>query len=118
MQIIGEQSKPVNYLPFPYPFFCRRPVCSLWRAWSSEGALVSEQGRLRGIDAWHEGVAGENAGDSVHRAQRILSGRGDVTADAAEGFAPLFAAEHAGDLLLHLHHANVPFGQVVVEGNT
>ena len=79
--------------------------------------LVSEQLRLRGIEAWHERVAGENEGDSVQRAHRILSGRGDVTADAAEGFGPLLAAEHSGDLLLHLHHANVPFGQVVVEGD-
>jgi hypothetical protein len=81
------------------------------------GAGQREQLRLRGIEAWHERVAGENEGDSVQRAHRILSGHGDVTADAAEGCGPLLAAEHAGDLLLHLHHANVPFGQVVVEGD-
>jgi hypothetical protein len=28
-----------------------------------------------------------------------------------------FATERAGDLLLHLHHANVPFGQIVIKGD-
>lgn len=68
--------------------------------------MVSQQGRLRGINASHEGVAGKNAGDSVHRAQRIFSGRGGV------------AAEDARELLLHLHHADIPFCQIVVECET
>ena len=72
---------------------------------------------LRGVEARHERVAGEDAGDGVKRAHGVLAGRGDVTADAAEGFGPRFAAEQPRDLLLHLHHANVPFGQVVVEGD-
>jgi len=66
---------------------------------------TSEQLRLRGVEAWHERVSGENAGDSLQRASRILLGRGDVTADAAEGFGALLAAEHAGDFLLHFKTA-------------
>ena len=72
--------------------------------------------RLRGVEARHERVAGEYAGDGVKRAHGILSGRGEVTADAAEGFGLRFAAEQTGDLLLHLHHPDVPFGQVVQVG--
>ena len=72
--------------------------------------------RLRGVGDRHERVAGEYAGDGVHCSQGVLAGRGDVASNAAEGVSAGFATEHAGDLLLHLHHANVPFGQVVVEG--
>ena len=45
------------------------------------------------VEARHERVAGEDAGDGVKRAHGVLAGRGDVTADAAEGFGPRFAAE-------------------------
>lgn len=48
--------------------------------------------RLRGVDDRHERVAGEYAGDGVHRSQGVLAGGGDIAADAAEGFGTFFAA--------------------------
>jgi len=76
--------------------------------------------RLRGVGELctscgrrHERVAGEYAGDGVHCSQGVLAGRGDVASNATKRVSAGFATEHAGDLLLHLHHANVPFGQVM-----
>lgn len=41
----------------------------------------------------------------------------DVATDSAEGSGALCAAEQPRYFPLHLHHADVPFGQVVVEGD-
>ena len=46
----------------------------------------------------------------------LAQGR-NIAPDAAEGSGPRRVAEGAGDLLLHLDHAQVPFGLVVVEGH-
>jgi len=73
--------------------------------------------QLRGIGDGHERVAGECTGDGVQCAQRVLSSCGDVATDSAEGSGALCAAEQPRYFLLHLHHADVPFGQVVVEGD-
>ena len=77
--------------------------------------MVSEQLRLRGVEAWHERVAGENAGDSVQRAHRILSGRGDVTADLAKDYGAILRTKAARYFLFQFHHADISLRLVVIE---
>ena len=47
----------------------------------------------------------------------FLRGGGEVASNSTEGLRAGFASECAGNLLLHLYHANVPFDQVVIEGD-
>src|SRR5712692_6265487 len=47
----------------------------------------------------------------------LLHGR-DVTADATEGLRPSGSAETTTDLLLDLHHPQIPLGQVIIEGHS
>src|SRR3972149_7076089 len=93
----------------------------MWRDDVRGGSTVARRSaepiRLRGVVDRHERVTGEYAGDGIHCSQCVLPGRGDVASNAAEGVSAGFATESAGDLLLLLHHANVAFGQVVVEGD-
>ena len=76
-----------------------------------------EQGRLRGVEGRHERVAAEDTGQSVNGAHGVLAGGGEVASNSTEGLRAGFASECAGNLLLHLYHANVPFDQVVIEGD-
>ncbi len=58
--------------------------------------------------------------DAIERGEHLdalLAHGGEIAADAAEGARALRAAEGAGDLLLHLDHADVALGLVVVEGD-
>ena len=52
---------------------------------------------------------------SLESVSCLLANRGDVAADAAEGAGTLLSAEAAGDLLLHLEHADILLGQIIVE---
>jgi|GEM_PF-3291952 len=49
--------------------------------------------------------------------QALFAQSGAVAADAAKVLRSLDAAEATGDLLLHFGHAQVPLGEVVVEGH-
>ena len=71
----------------------------------------------RGVDRWHEGGAEEHALQRLQGVEVVLACRGDVTADAAEVHKCLDAAKGAGDLLAQLHHPQIPFRLVVVEGH-
>src|SRR5579863_4123455 len=41
----------------------------------------------------------------------------DIPANAAEGFGSFLRAESSRDFLLNLHHADVSFRSIVIEGN-
>ncbi len=71
----------------------------------------------RGVDRWHEGGAEEHALQRLQGVEVVLACRGNVAADAAEVHECLDAAKGAGDLLAQLHHPQIPFRLVVVEGH-
>ena len=56
--------------------------------------------------------SGLQSGEQVYT---LLAQRGQVPANAAEGNRSRFAAERAGDLLLHFDHANISLGLVIVK---
>src|SRR5688572_7918745 len=67
--------------------------------------------------AGHQGCAGENAAERFHEREALLANGRDVAADAAEDVGSAATSKAAGDFLLGLDHAQIPFGQVVVEGD-
>ena len=71
--------------------------------------------RLRRVESWNERVSAEQPSQRIHGADGILSGGRDVAANAAEGLGPLLGPKHPGYFLLYLHHADVTFGQIIVE---
>src|SRR5215472_12112757 len=56
--------------------------------------------------------SGLQSGEQVYA---LLAQRGQVPANAAEGNRSCFAAERAGDLLLHLDHAHISLGLVIIK---
>src|SRR5689334_25190782 len=62
-------------------------------------------------------MAGERSFEGSEEGVALLAQRREVAAQDTEGIRTGPRAEGAGDLLLHLDHAQVAFGLVVVEGN-
>ena len=62
---------------------------------------MAAQGRLQG----------------VQQMQALLAQGGQVAANAAKGAGSGLAAKGAGDFLLHLDHAHIAFGLIVVKGD-
>jgi len=71
--------------------------------------------RLRGVAGGEERVSPKDTAQGVEGVDAVFPGRGDISADTAEVYEGVKAAEGAGDLLPQLHHFQIPFGQVVVE---
>src|SRR5450756_2490583 len=73
-------------------------------------------GNYSACPAGDERRASEDMLDGRQHVVALLAHGGDVAApNATEGRRSVAATEAAGDLLLHLHHPQVPLGQVVVE---
>jgi len=66
----------------------------------------------------HPGISGEGVAQSGEDAGAVLGGGGDVAADGVPVPGGVFGAEPAGDLLLGLGRADVPFSLVRGGGNT
>ncbi len=47
--------------------------------------------------------------------QTLFAQRGQVAANASKGLSESLAAEAAGDFLLHLDHAKISLGQIIVK---
>ena len=71
--------------------------------------------RPRGVAGGEERVSPKDTAQGVEGVDAVFPGRGDISADTAEVYEGVKAAEGAGDLLPQLHHFQIPFGQVVVE---
>jgi hypothetical protein len=56
--------------------------------------------------------SGLQSGEQVYA---LLAQRGQIAANAAEGNRSCFAAERAGDLSLHLDHAHISLGLVIIK---
>ena len=64
------------------------------------------------------GLSAEDLSQSDEDLVTLFAHRRDIAPDPAERFGSGPGAEAAGDLLLYLHHAQVPVGEVVVEGHS
>src|SRR3954463_13133317 len=62
-------------------------------------------------------MSSEGVGERGQDRQALLAEGADVAADLAEAVDGGHGAEAAGDLLADLHHAEVAFGLIVVEGD-
>lgn len=75
---------------------------------------VKGNGFDKGRIGW---LAGEEGFQRREEWVALLPQRGEVAAEPGEGGATTIGAKATGDLLLHLQHAQVPLGLIVVEGD-
>ena len=61
-------------------------------------------------------IAGEHVQESIQDIETLLAQGGQVAPNATEVFHPVLRTEAARDLLLKFHHAQIPFGLIVVKG--
>ncbi len=60
----------------------------------------------------------ERMGDGVNDISALFAYGRDVGTDVTEGVCTILGAKSAGYLLFEFDHADIPFGLVVVEGDT
>jgi hypothetical protein len=54
--------------------------------------------------------------ESIQDIKPLLAQGSEIASNATELSCPRFRAEAAGDFLLEFHHAQIPFGLIVIEG--
>ncbi len=57
----------------------------------------------------------EGAGQSLESGETVFAGGGQVATQGAKSLGAAHGAKSAGDFLLEFDHANVAFGEIVVE---
>ena len=65
----------------------------------------------------HKRVTIKSVDDSGEYLQAVFSSGGYIAADGEKALGALHGSEAAGDLLLHLDHADILFGKIVGEGD-
>src|SRR5258708_4207866 len=89
--------------------------CTLYMRRSCSAWLLSK-GVCSG-EVWVEWAAGDDGFEGGQQRYALLAKGGKIPAEAGERICAPVRAEAAGHLLLHLEHANVALGLVVVKGD-